>query len=206
LEIGGVFYGRDVGVWLGDWKGEAIMNRVKRMIASLLNFVVLSVLFIGSCVGPGVMYYVSPWWFLKKVDHADPGLFFVAFRSTGDDGLKEVNVMRYRFDSEKEKRTDVQFHLPNGHHNYSSGPDKENASIDVKADDKGSQIVQVFVSGDTPWTSLSEYRVTDNKIYPLRHAHSVAWLLLGIIACPFLLFALKKPVRRGINRCMRIDP
>jgi hypothetical protein len=63
----------------------------------------------------------------------------------------------------------------------------------------------VFVTGDTPWTSLSEYRVADNQVTPLRHAQSEPWLLLGIVACLFLVYWVMKPIRRGIRRLLRVE-
>lgn len=42
-------------------------------------------------------------------------------------------------------------------------------------------MVKVFVRGDTPSASLSEYRVRDNKVEPLRYGHSNAlYFLIGI--------------------------
>jgi len=183
------------------------MKLLRQLGAGFLKFVVLSVLVVGSCVGPTLMYYQSPWWFLENIDHGKPGSFYVAFRSKSDEVSQQVEVIRYKFDSEMEKYPDLQFHLPNGRLDYSFGPGEGSASINATAEVQGSQLVQVFVTGDTPWTSLSEYRVVDNKIYPLRHAHSVAWLLLlGVVICLFLVKALKGRIERGINRFMRIDP
>jgi hypothetical protein len=181
------------------------MKHIKRLSASLLYLVAFSVLFVGSCVGPGIMYSQSPWWFLERVNLGDTeSLFCVAFRSKDGDEPQQVKVMWYKFDSKGAKYSDVQFHLPNGRlHGF--GPGKASASINVTNEQQGSQLIQVFVVGDTPWTSLSEYRVVDNKIYPLRHADSVKWLLLGVVICPFLIITLAKPIRRGINRLMRID-
>jgi hypothetical protein len=152
------------------------------------------------------MYMQSPRWFLEKVDLGNTGAFFVAYISKSDAVPQQVNVIRYEFDSEKGRYSDLQFQLPNGRlHGF--GPGKADATINAKAEDQGGQLVQVFVTGDTPWTALSEYRVADNKIYPLRHADSARWLLLGVVVCPILIIALvKKPIRRGINRFMRIDP
>ena len=160
------------------------MKRVKRLIAGLLRFAVLSVLFFGFCMGPGLMYMESPRWFLEKVDPGNAGLFFVAFMTKGGEVPQEVQLMRYQFDSEKGKYSDVQFHLPNGRHHYRPGPKSVGATIDATAEEAGGQLVQVFATGDTPWTSLSEYRVVDNKIVPLRYAHSAAWILLGAVICP----------------------
>ena len=182
------------------------MKRIKRLIAGLLKFVVISMLFAGSCLGPGIMYMQSPRWFLEKVELGNTGSFFVALISKGDKDPPQVQVMRYTLDSDKGKYSDVLFHLPNGRHYYSEGPGEMDATITAKAEKAGGQLVQVFATGDTPWTSLSEYRVVDNKIYPLRHAHSVAWFLLGVVVCPLLIIALAKPIKRGINRLMRFDP
>lgn len=182
------------------------MKQVRRLIAGLLKLVVLSVLLVGSCVGPGLMYYQSPWWFLERVDLGDTeSLFCVAFRSKDGEVPQQIKVMWYKFDSERKKYSEVQFHLPNGRL-YGSGPGKARASINATAEEQGGQLIQVFVVGDSPWTSLSEYRVVDNKVYPLRHADSVRWLLLGVVICPFLIIPLARPIKRGINRFMRIDP
>jgi hypothetical protein len=113
--------------------------------------------------------------------------------------------MRYEFDSDKGKYSDVQFHMPNGRlHGF--GPWKGSATITATDEEKGGQLVQVFVIGDTPWSALSEYRVVNNKIYPLRHADSAAWLLIGVVVCPDLIIALRRPIKRRVNRFMRIDP
>jgi hypothetical protein len=181
------------------------MKRIKGLIAGLLKLTVISVLFAGSCMGPALLYYQSPRWLLNKVENSDIVSFYVAFRSRSDEVPEQVNVMRYTFDSENGNYSGVQFHLPNGRlHGF--GPGKGSATINATADEQGGQIVQVFVTGDTPWTSLSEYRVLENKIYPLRHAHSAAWLLVGAVVCPLLIIALIKPIKRGINRFMRIAP
>jgi len=181
------------------------MSKVRRLIAWVVNLVVFLVLFAGSCVGPGVLYYESPRWSLKTVDPGDAGSFYVAFRSKDGEAPEQVYVKKYRFDQDPGGKTDIQYNLPNGlHHDRSSG--KESASITAITDDQGGQLVQVFVTGDTPWTSLSEYRVKDNKIYPLRHAQSAGWLLLGAIICPILIIVLAKPIKRRVYRWMGIDP
>jgi hypothetical protein len=63
----------------------------------------------------------------------------------------------------------------------------------------------VFVIGDTPWSSLSEYRVKDNRVEPLRHAHANGWMLLGILLCFVAVHYLMKPIRRSINRLMGLE-
>jgi len=181
------------------------MKQVRRLIAGLLKLVVLSVLLVGSCVGPGLMYAGSPWLFLESVDRGYTGAFYVAFRAEGGAVPKQVQVMRYEFVSEGKKYSDVQFHLPNGRL-HGRGPGKASATIDVTTKEEGGQLIKVFVIGDSPWTALSEYRVVANKVYPLRHADSVTWLLLGVLICPFLIIPLARPIKRGINRFMRIDP
>jgi hypothetical protein len=185
------------------------MKLIKRLLAGLLNFVVLSVLLIGSCVGPGYMYMQSPRWFIDDInsDEVKTKSFFVANMKGESEGTKELDVTLYRYrpDSSREGNSDVQYYMPEEHLLYSWGPGEGSANIDVINESQGSQLIQVFVVGDTPWSSLSEYRVVDNKVYPLRHAHSVAWLLLGIIFCLFLINPLSKPIGRGIKRLVRIE-
>jgi len=183
------------------------MKQIKILLAGLLNFVVLSVLLIGSCVGPGYMYMQSPRWFLEEIanDETPSGSFFVAFMADDNAGVKQLNVRLQSENFKEESYSDVQYHMPEEHLLYSWGAGEGSANIDVINESQGSQLIQVFVVGDTPWSSLSEYRVVDNKVYPLRHAHSVAWLLLGIIFCLFLINPLSKPIGRGIKRLVRIE-
>jgi len=187
----------------GRW--GTIMKRLKQLIAGFLTLVVLSVLFAGSCAGPGIMYIQSPRWFLQKVGHGDPGTFLVAFISKGAEVPQKIEVMRYELDPKIGKYADLQFQLPNGRHK-GSGPGKASATVTATADGQGGQTVQVFVIGDSPWSSLSEYRVAGNKVYPLRHADSVVWILFGAIVCPIAVIVLARPIRRRIDRFMKIEP
>ncbi len=179
------------------------MQFIKRIGAGLLNLLALSTLLVGSCAGPGIAYFQSPKWFLKEVDPAKTRSFFVAFESRTDELPHAVQVMPYKFDSDAKKYAGLQLHVSNGHHSVRQGDGS--ASIDAHADAQGGQLIQVFVVGDTPWASLSEYRVMDNKIFPLRHADAAAVLLIGSLILPFLIIPLRKPIRRGINRLMRVD-
>jgi hypothetical protein len=177
---------------------------IKRLGAGLLNLLVLSTLFVGSCAGPGIAYFRSPKWLLKEVDSTKTRLFFIAFESKTGESPHAVQVMPYKFDSDEKKYADLQLHVSNGHHSYRQGDGS--VSIDAHTDAQGGQLIQVFVVGDTPWASLSEYRVMDNKIFPLRHADAAAVLLIGSLILPFLIIPIRKPIRRGINRLMRVDP
>jgi len=85
--------------------------------------------------------------------------------------------------------------MPAGSLRFSAG-DECNASVSSRTDANGTQVVEVFVVGDTPWTSLPGYRVTDNKITPLRYAMSESWILAGILVCLVLLSFLLKPLKR----------
>jgi hypothetical protein len=180
------------------------LQSVRRLGAGLLNLLVLSTLFVGSCAGPGIAYFQSPKWFLKEVDLTKTKSFFVAFESKSDESPRTVQVMQYKIDSEAKKYSDIQFQVSNGHHSSRQGDGS--ANIDAWVDAEGGQLIQVFVVGDSPWASLSEYRVMENKIFPLRHADAATELLLGALILPFLIIPLRKPIRRGINRLMRIDP
>lgn len=181
------------------------MNWPRRWSAAVLNFVVLLALFLGSCVGPATMYVKSPWWFLEDVGPDGAGTFFVAYTAKDGAAPQGVRFTRYSFKADAKTYTDMQFHVPNGEYSASSGG-KELSRVAARADGKGGQIVKVFVTGDTMWTSLSEYRVEGNRIFPLRHAHSVGWFLLAALVLPLLVYSLRNRIRRGINRMMRVDP
>ena len=182
------------------------MNLIKRLIAGLLYIVVVAILVFGSFLGPIVIFTQSPWWFLEEVNPDEPRSFFVAFISEGSEvEEKQLHVIP-GIDPQKEGYSGVQYYMPEERLSYrwSGG---QNASIYVKAEAQGSQIIQIFVVGEVAWTSLSEYRVVGNKIYPLRHAHSVplAWWLLAIIICMFFVSKLSTPIKHGIKKIMRIE-
>ncbi len=181
------------------------MNWPRRWSAGLLNFVVLLALLLGSCVGPTTMYVQSPRWFLEDVGPGGAGTFFVAYTAKDATAPKDVKFMRYSFEADAKTYADMQFHVPIGEFRASSGGE-EFSRVTAKADGKGGQLVQVFVTGDTMWTSLSEYRVEGNRIQPLRHAHSVGWFLLAAFVLPLLVYSLRNRIRRAINRMMRVDP
>lgn len=176
------------------------MKPVKQLIASFLSFVVFSVLFLVSLVIPITAYTQSPWWFLEKIGADGPdekSLFFVAMSDSGE-SLQQFRILR--FDPKREESPNVWYHLPDGHHSYEGGPGEPGASVHVMTEKQGSQLIRVFVVGDSPWTSLSEYRVVGNRVYPLRYAYSVAWFLLGIPILLILFYLLEKPIQRSIMR------
>ena len=181
------------------------MSLPRRIGAAALNFVVLLALFLGSCAGPAIMYVRSPWWFLEDIGPGGAGTFFVAYTAKDDAAHQNVKFLRYDFKADAKAQADMQFHLPNGEFQASSGGE-DRGRVTARADGKGGQLVKVFVTGDTMWTSLSEYRVEGNRIYPLRHAHSVGWFLLAALVLPLLIYSLRNTIRRAINRMMRVDP
>ena len=79
------------------------------------------------------------------------------------------------------------------------------ASVTVKTETDGNQLVQIFAVGDTPWASLSEYRVVDDVIQPLRHGASNHWFLLGMLLSPFITRFMQKPVRVLVDRLLLIN-
>jgi hypothetical protein len=176
----------------------------RKLAAGLLNFAVMAVLLVAAFVGPMVLYAHSPWWLLGKFDPDRTGTFFVAFMSTGGGGPRRLHVVRYGAGSVAKGGADVQYHLPEGRQFYKQASGDGGARVDVRSEPSGGQVVRVFVTGDTPWTSLSEYRVADNQVTPLRHAQSSAWFLLGILICLYLVHRLMKPVRRGIRRMLGV--
>ncbi|MGA0023135.1 MAG: hypothetical protein ACO3F9_00660 [Burkholderiales bacterium] len=55
------------------------MNLLRKLLAGTLNLFAMSVLLLGSCVGPGVLYVQSPKWSLEPYDAEKSRMFFVAF-------------------------------------------------------------------------------------------------------------------------------
>lgn len=176
----------------------------QRLMAGLLNLTALSVLLLGSCAGPVALYSQSPWWFLGNFDTDHARSFFVAFMSTAHDGSEQLHVMQYGTDPHKKGYTDVRYRMPRERLSHDWGPSAGTARVYAETEPQGHQLIKVFVVGDTPWTSLSEYRVVGNEVYPLRHAHSNPWFLLSIIGCLFIANRLSRPVKRSINRLVRI--
>jgi len=183
------------------------VNLIKRLVAGLLNVVVLSVLLLGSCAGPGVVYSQSPKWLLEDVGTGKPkDLFFVAFMAQDGDGSAQLNVRPYNIDPASEGFSGVRYEMPKELMTYTWQYGEGNATIDARTEAHGSQLIQIFVAGDTPWTTLSEYRVVDNKVYPLRYASSNSWFLLLIFPCFFLVIRLEKPIRSRVRRLLQIKP
>ena len=179
------------------------MKLVKRLIADLLSLLALSTLLLASCAVPMGAYFQSPRWFPEQVGPDVPSTFFVAVRS--EDGENSQRTKVVRFDAEEIQSSNDQYHLPDGHLNYNWGTGSVDASIDVTTEAQGSQLVRVFVAGNSPWTSFSEYRVVDNKVIPLRHSDPVAWFLIGIPVFLFILSRFTKPIRRGIRGLLGVE-
>lgn len=181
------------------------MELVKRMISILLYMVVLSVLLVGSCAGPGVLYVKSPHWFLQTIspDEVAKKTFFVAFMTQKKSQEPMLEVVKVGAGVER-NYPDANYHLAAGQHGYNFGGGSY-ANITVEGVANGEQRVRVFVSGDTPWSSLSEYRVKDNTLTSLRHAHSVGWFLLGSLVLPWVVLAFRQRLRRRCYRMLGIE-
>jgi hypothetical protein len=182
------------------------MKILRKLLAGLLNLIVMSVLLLGSCVGPGLMYVQSPHWFLEPYNAEKSRSFFVAFRAKDAEGRDGLRVIFLQSDPARLGYTDIRYHLPEGRNSEDIVGGETQANIQVATEPGASQIVRVFVIGDTPWSSLSEYRVKDNRVEPLRHAHANGWMLLGILLCLVLVHYLMKPIRRSINRLVGLEP
>lgn len=181
------------------------MSILRRLSAGLLQLVAMSVLLLGSCVGPGVLYIQSPNWFLEPYDAQKARSFFVAFRAQDAQGRDGLRVTFLRSDPAQQGYSNIRYHLAEGKLREDILDGETQARIDVSAEAGGSQIVRVFVVGDTPWSSLSEYRVKDNQIEPLRHGHAVGWLFVGgLLVCLVLVHVVMKPVRRRIQRMVEL--
>lgn len=163
--------------------------------------IAICMLLLSSCVGPGIGYVQSPRWLLKDIDSGEVNqkAFYVAFTSNDPSEPRQLHVTLFSQQEEMvAKYPDLSFHMTEDYLNHTSGGG-DNASIKTIAEADGTQLTQVFVVGDTPWSSLSEYRVIDDTIYPLRHAHASPWLLLGVIIGPMVVSLISKPLRRKID-------
>ncbi len=182
------------------------MTVLRKLLSGLLQLIALSVLMLGSCVGPGVLYVQSPNWFLEPYDAQKSRTFFVAFRAKDAEGRDGLRVLFQRSDPAQQGYSDIRYHLPAGRMNEDIIDGETQARVEVTAEPGGSQIVRVFVIGDTPWSSLSEYRVKDNRVEPLRHGHAVGWLFVaGMVLCLALVYFLMKPITRSINRMVGLE-
>jgi len=181
------------------------MNLFKLLVSRSFYLVVMTTLLLGSCAVPGYLFYNSPKLILEEIDsnEVDKISFFVAFMADNDLGSKSLYVDRPKYIKEQ-KHSNVQYHIPEKHMSYSFDAG-EDAYIDVIEESQDSQIIQVMVHGDTPWSSLSEYRVSDNKVYPLRHSHSMSWILLGMLIGPAIVARISMPIRRRIDRVIGIE-
>lgn len=186
------------------------MSAVRNVLSRLTYAALLSCLLAGAALLAMLLYMQSPRWLLAAVDDAEHKTFFVAYRAAGEGtqagrNLEALKVVRYRAGESAAGSASRHYDLPVGriHHNEGSG--ESAATIDVEPDPAGGQRVQVFMTGDTPWTSLSEYRVVDNRVQPLRHAHSAAWLLLGVLLFPWLVLRMQGWLRRQVRRLYGLE-
>jgi hypothetical protein len=183
------------------------MHLLRKLLSGLLQLIAMSVLLLGSCVGPGVLYVQSPKWSLEPYDAEKSRPFFVAFQAKNDQGKENLYTALQLRDLAKTGYIDIRYQLPEGEHREERDDTEPPASITVVNEPGGSQLVKVYVVGDTPWASLSEYRVRDNKIEPLRYGHSNAlYFLIGIPLCLIGAHYLMKPIRRRIDRMVGLEP
>lgn len=184
------------------------MNALRKLLSGLLQLIAMSVLLLGSCVGPGALYVQSPKWSPEPYDAEKSRMFFVAFQAKDDQGKDAMRTALLRSDIARSGYTDIRYRLPAGKHSEHREEDNYDppASITVTNEPGGSQLVQVYVMGDSPWASFSEYRVRDNRIEPLRYGHSNSlFFLIGIPLCLIGVHYLMKPIRRRIDRMVGLE-
>src|SRR5262245_35850917 len=89
---------------------------MKRLIAGLMKFTVLSVLLIGSCAVPTAAYIQSPKWLLADAGpKVSDKSFYVASWSEGKQG-SGIEVVR--FDGAQATKPNVRYQLPDGQYTY----------------------------------------------------------------------------------------
>ena len=170
----------------------------------LYAIAVSALLVLTSCVAPMVAYIHSPKWLLQAIEpeETEQRSFFLAFRPSPDSPESALKVIPFR--QLKQVATQyphISFHMPEKASWDSASGD--HASIRRTAELNGAQRIHVFMVGDTPWTSLSEYRVIENSVYPLRHAHSSPWMLLGVFLGARITSRYSTKLKRGIYRLIR---
>ena len=172
---------------------------LKTLLGVLLRLSILTAVFLGSCAGSGVLYIQSAKWDADAVDLEKDKTFFSAYRAQDSE---EIEVVLYRFLPEPVESKPISYRMPQAEisHVWEGG-----GSATVTAEDQadGSQLIRIHAIGDTPWVSLSEYRVSDNQIFPLRHGASNHIYLLGALLSPFITLLVRKPVRRLVSLLIR---
>lgn len=181
------------------------MTFLRKLLAGLLNLLVMSVLLLGSCVGSVGLFVQSPRWSLEPYDAEKSRSFFVAFSAKDNEGRTGIHVLPYERKPAPQDYSDIRYQLPDGRHHESRSDQEQSSTIQASTESDGSQLVKIFVMGETPWSSMSEYRVKDNQVQPLRHAHANPWMLLGVLAGFLVVHYLMKPIRRSINRMVGLE-
>ena len=162
---------------------------MRHLVAGAARVVLRSALLLAAVGLPMLAYIHSPRWLLEDVG-PEPPSFFVAVRKTEGGGTPGIVIRRY--EPRQQPAQPLEYHVENGHYSLAGTSDVQ-ATVEVRPDRAQGQLVRVFVTGGTPWTALSEYRVVKNRVQPLRHAHSSPWLLLGI---PLLFWLFRRSAKR----------
>ncbi len=174
---------------------------LKRVVAGLLRLSILSVVFMGSCAGSAVLYMQSPKWDLAEVNLEKDKTFFGAYTTEEND---KVEIVLYRFLPDPSESKKIKYRLQREEISqvWEGGG---SASVTVIDEVDGSQLIRIHVIGDTPWASISEYRVTDNEIHPLRHGAANLFFLIGALFSPFITWFARKPVRRIVEMLFKME-
>lgn len=168
------------------------MAALSRFQVTLLRLAIIVFLLPASCVGPPFLYYFSPWILARQVDIESDSLFYVAYYTQKKREDKKLFVTPYKNAVVENNQSTRQYRLIQSEISYQFGgiEGEGEASISVESQNEKEQIIRIFVSGDTPRTSLSEYRVVDNKVFPLRYARSNVWILVAWPIAFFLIQAI----------------
>lgn len=177
-----------------------IKTLLHALARSLLTFVLLATVFLGSCTGLGVAHHESPHLLKKPIAEADArtkNRFFVAFRARDEAGAEQVRAVPYRVLLEHPPSGFESFRLPDGDLKLDANPAETGASVTSRTDGAGVQTTVVHVVGETPWASVSTYEVHGEEIRPVSLGVASPWLLVLAAVLPLLLvYYAQKPVRR----------
>lgn len=183
-----------------------MLKFLQSLFAVVLRLVVLASVLLGSCTGLSFAYKNSAYLALAPIDEVTAGntyRFFVGFMHTPESGERELEVLSYKLREQLATRNAVSFTLPQSAMRYSFGAGEGYARIKQTLVPDGAALVQVMVVGELPWVSVSEYRVVDNTVVPLRYGRAWSWLLAAFFLLPpVVIWLLQKPVRRAVDRLL----
>lgn len=182
---------------------DSARSSKKRTEGSLLTVLI----FFAVILGIGRLYSVSPHLFLRTCStewlHNRISVAVTAVSKKGERRLGFLcpGEAPNRQRSQPDDSQAIGYRLKEGQF-VLGDPGEWSATLTVQNLSDDSQLVRVFEVGDTPQTSLPEYRIVDNKVLPSRYAHSDPAILIGLLFSPIIASCLSRLLRRTARRLL----